>query len=136
MFNVAWIFASRSFSVGLFLATPCKTASRKKIITKHNIQKTHIHSFHNRLLREATVILGLFLNISHSVRIDLEPTLQCVQKLHFTRVTILVCKQVRNNHETLILMELRRKIKQWSKKYEKYLFCIQSREAFYIKTVF
>ena len=32
------------------------------MITKHNIQKTNIHSFHNRLLREATVNLELFLN--------------------------------------------------------------------------
>ena len=32
------------------------------MITKHNIQKTNIHSFHNRLLGEATVNLELFLN--------------------------------------------------------------------------
>ena len=32
------------------------------MITKHNIQETNIHSFHNRLLGEATVNLELFLN--------------------------------------------------------------------------
>ena len=52
----------------------CMTSS-KKIITKHNIHKTRIHSFHNRLLEEVTVILELFLNFSDSMRIVLEPAL-------------------------------------------------------------
>ena len=60
--------------VGLLLATSCKAAS-KKIIAKDNIQKTHIDSLHNRLLGEFTVILGFFLNIGHSIRIELELTL-------------------------------------------------------------
>ena len=41
-----------------------------------------------------------------------------------------------NNHETLILIELGRKTKQWHKEYEKYRKCgTQSREAFYKKAV-
>ena len=35
--------------MGLFLAMPCKNVFKEKIITKHNIQETHIHIFHNRL---------------------------------------------------------------------------------------
>ena len=50
------------------------------------------------------------------MRIVLEPTLQCVRKLHFLR--ILVWKQVRNNHGILILIELIRKTKQWHKKFK------------------
>ena len=38
--------------------TACKTTS-KEMIRKHNIQGTHINSFHNRSLREVTVILEL-----------------------------------------------------------------------------
>ena len=36
----------------------------KEIITKHNIQKTHIHSFHNKLLGELTAIQELFLTLT------------------------------------------------------------------------
>ena len=44
----------------------------RKIITKHNFQKTHILIFHNRLLLgEITVILELFLNFRDSIRIHL-----------------------------------------------------------------
>ena len=43
-FNVAWIFVSICFSVGLFLAMPCKTTSNEKWQ-----QQNHIHIFQNRL---------------------------------------------------------------------------------------
>ena len=109
---------------------------QRKIITKHNIQEIHIHSCHNRLLGEIKVILGLLLNISHSSRIGLEPILLCVRMLHFTRVTILVWKQVRNNHEILILIELWIKTKQWHREYEKYQFCTESRDRCFIKKLF
>ena len=36
----------------------------KEITTKHNIQKTHIHSFHNKLLAELTAIRELFLTLT------------------------------------------------------------------------
>ena len=101
------------FSVGLFLAMPCKNVFKEKIITKHNIQKTHIHSFHNRLLGEVTVILELFLKFSYSIRIVVEPTLYCVPKLHLRK--ILVWKQVRNNTGS----ELRRFLKNKTKKKQK-----------------
>ena len=34
----------------------------KKIIAKHNIQKTRIHIFHNKLLSEASIVLDLVSN--------------------------------------------------------------------------
>ena len=46
-----------------------------KMIAKHNIEKAHIHIFHNRLLGEVAKILHLFLIFSDSIRIVLEPTL-------------------------------------------------------------
>ena len=49
---------------------------------------------------------------------------------------LLPWKQVRNNHEILILIELWRKTKQWHKEYEKYQLCTQSREAFHKKLFF
>ena len=48
---------------------------------------------------------------------------------------LLPWKQVRNNHEILILIEIWRKTKQWHKEYEKYQFCTQRCEAFCKKTV-
>ena len=45
------------------------------IIAKYNIKTTYIHSFHNRLLGEVTLILELFMNISDLIRLLLSPTL-------------------------------------------------------------
>ena len=115
--NVVWISALIYFSVGLFLAMPCKNVFKEKIITKHNIQKTHIHSFHNGLLGEVTVILELFLKFSYSIRIVVEPTLYCVPKLHLLK--ILVWKQVRNNTGSELRRFLKNKTKQTKKKKQK-----------------
>ena len=36
-----------------------KTASNSNIIANHNIQKTHIHTFHNKLLGEVAMIVDV-----------------------------------------------------------------------------
>ena len=103
----------------LFLALPIKTAS-KKAITKHNIQKTHIHIFHNTLLRKVTIILDLFLNFSNSIRIH-SPEQSYLLK-------ILIWKQLQNNLGlSLLTSQLWRKTKHWHKKYKKRKFCTQRR---------
>ena len=38
----------------------------------HDIQKTHVLTFHDKLLGEVDIIPKLFVNFSHSVRIELE----------------------------------------------------------------
>ena len=73
-FNVARISTSICFSVGLFLAMLTRQLLNK-IIIKHNIKKTQIHIFHNRFLGEVANFLQLFLVLSDSIRIVLEPAL-------------------------------------------------------------
>ena len=36
-----------------------QSSFERKIIAKHNIQKTHIHIFHNKLLREVAIALDV-----------------------------------------------------------------------------
>ena len=59
MFQCRLNFCIDLFSAGLLLAMPCKTASKKKTTTQHNIKKTHIHIFRNRLPGVAAIILEL-----------------------------------------------------------------------------
>ena len=53
-------FASISFSVESFFNHVMQDHFWRKVITKHDIQKPHIHNFHNRLLGKVAVILELF----------------------------------------------------------------------------
>ena len=69
------IFYIDLFSGRVISSHSSQDHSWRKITAKHNIQKTLIHGFHNRLLGEVTIILELLLNFSHSVRIVLGPTL-------------------------------------------------------------
>ena len=56
---------------------------------------------------------------------------------HFTRVTILVWKQVRNNREILIGIEFWRKIKQWHKEWNmKNINCVPKVVGRSIKKLF
>ena len=69
-------FFTDFFFSRIFLKHLLQDHSRRKKITKHNIQKTHIHIFQNRLLREVALILELLSQLSNNfVRIVLEPTL-------------------------------------------------------------
>ena len=75
--SVARISASIRFSLGFFLAMPCKTAS-EEINNKSQYSKTHIYIFHNRIMGDASVILEIkFLNFNQSIRILLERKLSC-----------------------------------------------------------
>ena len=65
-----------------------KTASKEEIRIKHNIQKTQIHIFYNRLLGAVTKVLQLFLVFSDSIRIVLKPTLKCVRKLGLLEILV------------------------------------------------
>ena len=59
-FTVAWTSALICFSVGPFSTMSLQSSFERKIIAKHNIQKTHIHIFHNKLPGKVAIILDAF----------------------------------------------------------------------------
>ena len=71
-------FLHRFFFSWVIFSNALQDRFLRKIITKHKIKKSYIPSFHFRLLGEVFVILGLFLNFSNSIRIMLEPMMECV----------------------------------------------------------
>ena len=79
------------------------------MMAKHNIQKTHIHIFHNKLLREVAIILDVVSDSDNVMR---------------AKVIL-----------TILALEFWKKTKQWHKKYEKYQFSIHRRpkKIFYKK---
>ena len=95
-----------------------------------NIQKTHIHFFHGKLLGEVATMLDVVSDSDVVMRAKVIPwTLyKSMDKSMFMLTKNFIINTSTKNHGLPILtLELWKKTRQWHKKYEKYQFCTQRR---------